>query len=234
MTTLRSSPAGWRGTAASGDPHAPQNRNPPGLSCPQFKHRPMPAVYEEPTLGPDRGSRGGAGRRGEQHNAAPARPHRRPFHPWPEDEEASIINVWTLVRFVHVLSAMAWVGGQLLLSLLVLPVLRRRIDPASRAPLTREVGVRFGVFTLAIFLPVQVATGIALAAHRGVTVADLPEPGYGRTLGEKLVLFAVVLGISGIHGVAVGRGQDRLARVLGIATLLGSVGVVLLATALVP
>jgi uncharacterized membrane protein len=194
----------------------------------------MPAVYEEPTLGPDRGSRGGAGRRGEQHNAAPARPHRRPFHPWPEDEEASIINVWTLVRFVHVLSAMAWVGGQLLLSLLVLPVLRRRIDPASRAPLTREVGVRFGVFTLAIFLPVQVATGIALAAHRGVTVADLAEPGYGRTLGEKLVLFAVVLGISGIHGVAVGRGQDRLARVLGIATLLGSVGVVLLATALVP
>jgi len=34
--------------------------------------------------------------------------------------------------------------------------------------------------------------------------------------------------------MAVGRGQDRLARVLGIATLLGSVGVVLLATALVP
>jgi hypothetical protein len=33
--------------------------------------------------------------------------------------------------------------------------------------------------------------------------------------------------------VAVGRGQ-RLARVLGIATLLGPVGVVLLATALVP
>jgi LPXTG-motif cell wall-anchored protein len=33
------------------------------------------------------------------------------------------------VRFVHVLSAMAWVGGQLLLSLLVLLVLRRRLDP---------------------------------------------------------------------------------------------------------
>jgi len=83
------------------------------------------------------------------------------------------------VRFVHVLSAMVWVGGQLLLSLLVLPVLRRRLDVPSRAPLTREVGIRFG-------------------------------------------------------GIAVRRGQDRLARVLGIATLLGSVGVVLLATALVP
>ena len=138
------------------------------------------------------------------------------------------------MRFVHVLSAMVWVGGQLLLSLLVLPVLRRRLDAASRAPLTREVGVRFGIFTVAIFLPLQIASGIALAAHRGLTVPDLAEPGYGRTLGEKVTLFAVVLLISGVHGMAVGRGQDRLARVLAIATLLGSVGVVLLATALVP
>jgi hypothetical protein len=85
-----------------------------------------------------------------------------------------------------------------------------------------------------VFLPVQIATGIALAAHRGLTLSDLAEPGYGRTLSEKLTLFAVVLVISAVHGVAVGRGQDRLARVLGVATLLGSVGVVLLATALVP
>jgi uncharacterized membrane protein len=138
------------------------------------------------------------------------------------------------VRFVHVLSAMVWVGGQLLLSLLVLPVLRRRLDAASRAPLTREIGIRFGIFAVAVFLPLQVATGIALAAHRGLTVSDLAEPGYGRTLGEKIILFAVVLLISGLHGVAVRRGQDRLARGLGIATVLGSVGIVLLATALVP
>jgi hypothetical protein len=64
---------------------------------------------------------------------------------------------------------MGWVGGQLLLSLLVLPVLRRRLDPASRAPLAREVGLRFGIFTLAVFLPLQVLTGFALAAHRGLT-----------------------------------------------------------------
>jgi uncharacterized membrane protein len=145
-----------------------------------------------------------------------------------------MVSAWTLVRFVHVLSAMVWVGGQLLLSLLVLPVLRRRLDPASRAPLTREVGIRFGIFTVAIFLPLQIASGIALAAHRGLTVGDLTGPGYGRTLGEKLTLFAVVLVISGVHGAASRRGQDRLARVLAIATLLGSVGVVLLATALVP
>ena len=145
-----------------------------------------------------------------------------------------MLTLWNLVRFVHVLSAMTWVGGQLLLSLLLLPVLRRRLADQTRAPLTREIGLRFGVFTLAVFLPVQVATGVALAAHRGVTLASLMEPGYGRTLGTKLALFALVLLLSGAHGAAVGRGRDRAARVLAIATLAGAVGVVLLATMLVP
>jgi uncharacterized membrane protein len=88
-----------------------------------------------------------------------------------------MVDGWTLVRFLHVLSAMMWVGGQLLLSLLVLPVLRRGLDHASRAPLTRQVGVRFGVFTVAVFLPLQVVTGITLATHRGVTVEELGQLG---------------------------------------------------------
>jgi uncharacterized membrane protein len=145
-----------------------------------------------------------------------------------------MLTSWSLVRFVHVLSALTWVGGQLLLSLLLLPVLRRRLADQTRAPLTKEIGLRFGVFTIAVFLPVQVATGVALAVHRGVTLASLGQPGYGRTLAEKLTLFALVLLLSGGHGVAVGRGYDRLARALAVATLVGAVGIVLLATMLVP
>jgi uncharacterized membrane protein len=70
-----------------------------------------------------------------------------------------MVDAWTLVRILHVLSAMMWVGGQLLLSLLVLPVLRRGLDAASRAPLTRQVGVRFGIFTVAVFLPYRSSPG---------------------------------------------------------------------------
>jgi hypothetical protein len=44
----------------------------------------------------------------------------------------------------------------------------------------------------------------------------------------------VVLVVSGIHGAAVRHGQDRLARLAAIVTLLGSVGIVWLATSLVP
>jgi hypothetical protein len=73
-----------------------------------------------------------------------------------------------------------------------------------------------------------------MATHRGVTVEELGQAGYGRTLSGKLGLFVVVLLLSGAHGVAVWRGRERAARVLAVATLVGSVGVVLLATALVP
>jgi hypothetical protein len=72
------------------------------------------------------------------------------------------------------------------------------------------------------------------SCRRGLTLCDLVEPGYGRTLGEKLRLFAVVLLISGVHGMAVERGQDPAGPGAGRRDLLGSVGVVLLATALVP
>ena len=67
-----------------------------------------------------------------------------------------------------------------------------------------------------------------------MTVQRLAEPGYGRTLDAKMVLFSVVLVVSGVHGAAVGRARDGLARPAAMTTLLGSVGIVLLATSLVP
>src|SRR4029453_15529728 len=46
VTTLRSSSVG-RCAAASGAPHAPQNRKPWGLSCPHLEQLAIPAVYGE-------------------------------------------------------------------------------------------------------------------------------------------------------------------------------------------
>ena len=40
-------------------------------------------------------------------------------------------GVWTAIRFVHVLSAIAWVGVQLTLFMLF-PVLRRQLEADSR------------------------------------------------------------------------------------------------------
>lgn len=143
-----------------------------------------------------------------------------------------MVGWWSLVRFVHVLGAMTWVGGQLMISAVLLPVVRRQLQPAMQSWVLGAVGRRFAVLTLTVFLPLQVATGVLLAWHKGVTVQSLADPGYGRTLGAKLVAFALVMVAAGGHGWAMAAGRPVLARSLAVASLLGSLVIVMLATAL--
>lgn len=143
------------------------------------------------------------------------------------------VNGWSLVRFVHVVAAMGWVGGQLLLSAVVLPVLRSHLAPAERAPLVRHTATRFAVIANFGLLPALIATGIALAWHRGVTFGSFDDPGYGRLLGIKLVLVVVSIALAAVHGT-LATARPRLARPLAIAGLASSLAIVVLATALVP
>lgn len=138
---------------------------------------------------------------------------------------------WSVVRFLHVTGAALWVGGQLTVSLIVLPLARRTLDDEQRAATLRAIGKRFGMFTGAVFLPVQISTGIAIAVHKGVTWDSLTEPGYGRILAAKLLLFVAVMACAALHGWA-NRKYPSFARSMAIASLVGSVGIVLLATAL--
>ncbi len=143
------------------------------------------------------------------------------------------VDLWSLVRFLHVVAAMVWVGGQLLLSGAVLPVLRSHLDPATRAPLTGAIARRFAVVANVVVLPVSLATGLALAWHRGVSLGSFAHPGYGRLLGIKLVLVLVSVVLAAGHGSLAGRGS-RGARPAAVAGLTASLGIVVFATALVP
>jgi uncharacterized membrane protein len=140
------------------------------------------------------------------------------------------MDIWSVVRFVHVLGAVIWVGGQLTITLVVLPPVRGILAPATRTDVLRSVGKRFALITVALFLPVQIATGVLLARQHGVTWASLSQPGYGRVLAMKLILFALVMVAATLHGFAQARGQDGTARAASLAALIGSLGVVLLAT----
>lgn len=143
-----------------------------------------------------------------------------------------MVDWWTLVRFVHVVGAALWVGGQLLLTLVVLPLTRRALPADQRAAVVGAVGRRFARITLLAFLPIQAATGIALAARAGLTPTSLAEPGYGRTLAAKLALLTVAMLAAAGHGIAAARGRTVLARTASACALVCSLGVVLLATAL--
>lgn len=143
-----------------------------------------------------------------------------------------MFELWSLVRFLHVLFAMVWVGGQLTITTMLLPVVRARLAAGDRAEVMRHVGRRFGLFTLVLFLPVQIGTGVLLAWHHGVAFGSLLSPGYGRTLLAKIIVVGLVLAASGVHGWAQGTARAELARAFAVGSLLGSLVIVLLAAAL--
>ncbi|HEY7859634.1 MAG TPA: hypothetical protein VIC82_14145 [Candidatus Nanopelagicales bacterium] len=143
-----------------------------------------------------------------------------------------MIGVWSLIRFLHVMGAMVWVGGQLTITAMLLPVVRRNLEAADRTAILTAVGKRFGMFTILVFLPLQIVTGVLLAWNKGVTMSSLTEPGYGRTLAAKLVAFALVMIAAGAHSWARNTDRALLARALAIGSLIGSLVIVLLATAL--
>lgn len=143
------------------------------------------------------------------------------------------VTWWSLVRFLHVLSAMVWVGGQLVLSGVVLPVLRQDLDPKVRAVVVPKTARRFGNIANAVLLPMLLATGLALAYHRGVGFNTFQDPGYGRLLGIKLALVVLSVVLAAAHGIVASR-NPRSARPLAMSGLGASVMVVVFATALVP
>jgi putative copper export protein len=139
---------------------------------------------------------------------------------------------WSLLIFVHVLAAAFWVGGQLMLVVVVLPLLRRGASPQLVRELASATGRRFAVLTNRVLLPVLVVTGITLAWLDGVRPDNLTSTSFGRVLLVKVVLVAVVFSLAGLHGVAARRLRQRGVRAMAVATLAISIAIVGLGAAL--
>ncbi len=69
-------------------------------------------------------------------------------------------HAWFLVRWLHLLAMAFFVGGQMMLAAVVLPVAKRSADREG----LRAIARRFGQGTL-LALGVLIATGTALAFH---------------------------------------------------------------------
>jgi uncharacterized membrane protein len=106
-------------------------------------------------------------------------------------EQASVpgsiaVAFWDGILWLHLLGMAFFVGGQLMLAAVVVPVLRRLPD---REPL-RAAARRFGIGT-AIAFGVLILSGAALASHE--------HKWSDSTLQVKLGLVAVVAVLIGVH-----------------------------------
>jgi uncharacterized membrane protein len=96
------------------------------------------------------------------------------------------VTFWNGVLWLHLLAMAFFVGGQLMLAAIVVPVLRGLDD---RGPL-RLAARRFGIGTVIAFA-VLVVTGVAMASHEHLWSDS--------TLQVKIGLVALVAVLIGAH-----------------------------------
>lgn len=157
-------------------------------------------------------------------------------------------DLWTLVRFGHLLAVAVWVGGILIMGAVVVPAVRagqeRAVARSTIVAVARRFGILAGIAWVALL-----GTGLALLHHRGITPAELPDSDYGRRVLIKLMLLLAMGVVAGVHALwqgpratrAEARGDLRAARrwrrvgiALDAGLLLGSVAALWLAASLIP
>jgi uncharacterized membrane protein len=130
--------------------------------------------------------------------------------PWAEEAEGhEPMELWTVVRYLHVLALVFFVGGQLMLAVAVTPAIRRLGDDAAMTLIARRFGLGSGVALI-----VLIATGTAMAEHFAAWSAGV--------LQAKLGLVVLVFALLGLHVVA------PRSRALSLSVLAASLGIVYL------
>lgn len=106
------------------------------------------------------------------------------------------MDIWTLVRFGHLLGVAVWLGGMLFLGLVAVPAARATGDPGASRRLITDVAKRFGMLGGAAWVLIFV-TGMGLMSHRNVDFGTT----YGHKIGAKLVLLILVGVAVVLHGM---------------------------------
>ena len=101
-----------------------------------------------------------------------------------------------LVRWIHVLAAMVWIGGMLFVALVLVPAVRRLDDPALRSRLVHAMGVRFRAVGW-VALTVMIVTGLLNLWVR-------PDILYSPRFHWKAGLVVLALALAALHDFVLG------------------------------
>lgn len=111
--------------------------------------------------------------------------------------------MYYLSVFIHILSAIFWIGGMLFTVAVLVPASRHQLLANKKGAFFALIGRKFSRISWILFI-VLIITGITNLLARGYELADLAtskfwDSSFGRPLFIKLNLFGLVLILSGIH-----------------------------------
>lgn len=114
-----------------------------------------------------------------------------------------LLSVW-----LHLLSIAVWLGGMILLVLVIVPVLRQQEYQHLRFLLLNWMGTRFRAIGW-MCLGLLALTGGVNLVYRGVSWPELMslefwQGSFGKALGIKLLLVSVIFLLSAIHDFSIG------------------------------
>ncbi|RKU13808.1 hypothetical protein C6501_08955 [Candidatus Poribacteria bacterium] len=113
---------------------------------------------------------------------------------------------WLLIRWIHVMAAVVWIGGNLILAMVIVPYFRQNLPPVQRIQLLTQIGKRFEPIVWGC-VGILFFTGIANIFD----AIDLGSPSgsegintFMRTLLIKLILFIALLILTALHSFVFG------------------------------
>ncbi len=114
-----------------------------------------------------------------------------------------LLSVW-----IHILTAMLWLGGALFISLVIAPALRRPASRQAALATVQAIGPGLRHLGWMSFL-VLLLTGLMNIIGRWGSLAPLAHAEFWRTpathaFAGKLLLFVVILGLSAVHDFNIG------------------------------
>ena len=114
-----------------------------------------------------------------------------------------------LLVWLHMLAAVAWIGGTIFLSVVLVPVLRGEAFASQRSLLFRTTARRFRAVVWSA-IAVLLLTGPLLLHQRGIPIAD--PSAWPTVLAAKLGLVAILLVLTLTHDLIVGPRVGRILR----------------------
>lgn len=122
-----------------------------------------------------------------------------------------LLSVW-----IHVVSAIVWIGGSVFLALVLVPATRQPEHRGVTAGIVGWTGRRLRTIGWVCF-GLFIVTGTFNLGFRGYTWGDLFDGSlfagpFGETLAIKLIIFGVILILSAVHDFYVGPKATKLMR----------------------
>lgn len=103
--------------------------------------------------------------------------------------------------WLHLLAAVAWIGGMVFLSLVLVPILKHEPFASQRGALIRAAGLRFR-FVVWVAISVLLMTGPLLALGRSLPLVD--PAAWPSVFAVKMTLVAFLLALTAAHDLWLG------------------------------